>query len=405
MQKVCVVGLGYIGLPTASIIATKGCQVIGVDTSEFVVKTVGSGGVHIVEPDLETLVKAAVLSGNLTTRTTPTPADVFIIAVPTPIKADKTADLSFVESAVRSIVPVVGKGNLVVVESTIPPGTIEGVVAPILAESGLEIGADLFVAHCPERVLPGRILEELVQNDRVIGGINHESALVARNFYKIFVHGSILMTSARVAEMVKLVENAYRDVNIAFANELSLICEHLGINVWDVIDLANRHPRVNVLRPGPGVGGHCIAVDPWFIIEKAPAQAKLLKAAREVNDLMPEHVVERIASEMANLGVEKPVVASFGLTYKADVDDTRESPAKTVVEQLLKKGFTVRVCDPYVPGFNGLRCCSIAEAVQGADCLALLVDHKEFKEIDMLELTERMRNKVVIDTRGVWDGA
>jgi len=286
-EKICVIGLGYIGLPTASLLGTKGYKVYGIDTSEHVVETINQGGIHIVEPGLDILVKSAVQSGNLSAGTEIRPADVFIIAVPTPFKGDHQPDLSYVEAATRMIAPHVQPGNLVILESTSPVGTTDEVVAEILRQAGHDVGNDVYVAHCPERVLPGRILVELVENDRIVGGINDVSTQMAVDFYRNFVSGEVLSTDSRTAEMAKLTENSFRDVNIAFANELSLICDKEGINVWELIALASRHPRVNILQPGPGVGGHCIAVDPWFIVSRSPEQARLIRAAREINDLSP----------------------------------------------------------------------------------------------------------------------
>lgn len=398
MDAVCVIGLGYIGLPTAALAASNGWKVIGVDIDPEVIRSLSNGETHFAEPELDVVVERVVREGRLVVQSCPHPADIFLIAVPTPINPDKTADLSYVIAAVRSLLPVVTTGNLVIVESTIPPGATEETVAPILAESGLQVGVDIFVAHCPERVLPGRILEELVQNDRVVGGIDSESALRACEFYRTFVKGSVFVTTAKTAEMVKLVENAYRDVNIAFANELSLICDHLGANVWDVIDLANRHPRVNILRPGPGVGGHCIAVDPWFLVEKAPEATSLISSARKVNDHMPEHIVSKIESVTA----PGSRIACLGAAYKANVGDTRESPAIEVINRLSEKGYKVQVVDPHVKSVNGFAMVSLREALDAADCVILLVDHSEFKQLDVDRLRQRFSNGRLIDTRGLW---
>ncbi|KZX77653.1 UDP-N-acetyl-D-mannosaminuronic acid dehydrogenase, partial [Oleiphilus sp. HI0009] len=322
-RSVCVMGLGYIGLPTASLLGTKGYQVTGVDVSPKVVETINQGKIHIVEPDLDLLVKSAVNSGNLKASLEPCKADVFIIAVPTPFKEGYEPDLSYVEQATRNIAPFVESGNLVILESTSPVGTTD-LVAKILSEAGHDTQGDVFVAHCPERVLPGRILIELVQNDRIVGGINEASTDAAATFYKEFVSGEVLETSAKTAELSKLTENSFRDVNIAFANELSLICDQEHIDVWELISLANRHPRVNILQPGPGVGGHCIAVDPWFIIHRNPEQAKLIRTAREVNDHKPEWVISKVREKAERF--KRPVIACLGLAFKADVDDLRESP-------------------------------------------------------------------------------
>ena len=293
-KKICVIGLGYIGLPTASLLGTKGYDVFGVDTSEHVVNTINQGNIHIVEPDLDILVKSAVQSGKLKAGLEPIEADVYILAVPTPFKDDHIPDLSYIEAATKMIAPYVTAGNIVILESTSPVGTTEEVVAKILSQHGHDINNNVYVAHCPERVLPGRILTELVENDRIVGGINEQSTEKTVEFYQTFVRGEVLSTDARTAELSKLTENSCRDVNIAFANELSLICDQENINVWELIKLANRHPRVNILQPGPGVGGHCIAVDPWFIVARSPQQAKLIKIAREINDAKPQWVIEKV---------------------------------------------------------------------------------------------------------------
>src|SRR5205809_3040858 len=324
MNNICLLGLGYIGLPTGSMFALAGKNVVGVDPSPRVQTALRSGRASIDEPELQTLVTAAINSGRLRVQTKPEAADAFIIAVPTPLDpTTNRADLTFVRQAARDIVPFLRRGNLVVLESTVPPGTTRDVLAPILAESGLVPGQDIFVAHCPERVLPGRILVELEQNDRLTGGLTPACAERAADLYQTFVKGAIMRTDATTAEMVKVMENTFRDVNVALANEFALIAERIGVDVWDAIRLANHHPRVNVLRPGPGVGGHCIAVDPWFLVGSAPEATRLIQAAREVNDAMPEHVVERLATLVA----PPAPVALLGVTYKAEVDDIRESPA------------------------------------------------------------------------------
>jgi UDP-N-acetyl-D-mannosaminuronic acid dehydrogenase len=397
-------GLGYIGLPTASLLGTKGYQVHGVDVSQTVVDTINDGRIHIVEPDLDILVKSAVQSGNLIASLEPCEADIFIIAVPTPFKksADKNhisgkqPDLSYIEQATQKISPFIKPGNLVILESTSPVGTTDEVVATILKNNGHKVGEDVFVAHCPERVLPGRILVELVENDRVVGGVNEESTNVAVEFYEEFVRGDVLPTTAKTAEMVKLTENSSRDVQIAFANELSMICESEGINTWEVIELANRHPRVNILNPGPGVGGHCIAVDPWFIVHRSPQHSNLIRTAREVNDAKPGWVMDRVikcADKFKN-----PVIACLGLAFKADVDDLRESPAFDIVKKLqaLNVG-KLLVCEPNLQSHKDFELFSIEEAVKSADIVLVLVDHRKFKKFKAAELGE----KVVIDTRGI----
>lgn len=398
MKTISVLGLGYIGLPTASVFATHDFHVVGVDVNDRVISKLQAGGIHIEEPGLKTMVQAGLKSGNLEVSTTPRPADAFIIAVPTPITADKRADLRFVRAAARSIVPHLRAGNIVILESTVPPGTTRNVLSPILAESGLDPQTDLLVAHSPERVLPGKILQELVGNDRVIGGLTPEAGQAARALYASFVQGRIVLTDATTAEMVKLMENTYRDVNIALANEFALIAEAIGVDVWEAIDIANRHPRVNVLRPGPGVGGHCIAVDPWFLVEAAPGPAQLIASARRLNDRMPQHVAEQVQAALAHL--PNPQIAALGVAYKADVDDARESPAVTVIRWLQAAGYSVRVYDPFVQkGPFPHMAQSLTEAVAGADCLLLLTDHQEFKRMPPEEIAATVRHKIAIDTR------
>jgi UDP-N-acetyl-D-mannosaminuronic acid dehydrogenase len=393
-SKICVLGLGYIGLPTASMFAIHGFWVVGVDISADKVETINSGRAHIREPGLDTMVTAATHSGHLVARMAPEKADVFIIAVPTPVTADKRADLSAVVAASESIVPVLRPGNLVILESTVPPGTCRDVVIPILEKAGLKAGADFLVAHAPERVLPGQIMAELVQNDRIMGGIDRASAERARDLYAHFVAGNIYLTDATTAEMAKLVENTYRDVNIALANELARISTALKTNVWEIIELANKHPRVHVLQPGPGVGGHCIPVDPWFIVEGFPEEAQLIRAARLRNDSMPAHVCERIMDTLA--GIEHPIVTVLGVAYKANVDDVRESPSCEIIRELEQAGCAVKVHDPHVhPGV------SLEEAVAGSDCLALLVDHREYQELRPEVLAQHMRHKRLFAARKI----
>jgi UDP-N-acetyl-D-mannosaminuronic acid dehydrogenase len=394
--KICVIGLGYIGLPTASLLGTKGFYVHGVDTSQKVVDTINAGGIHIVEPDLDILVKSAVQSGRLSAGLEPVDADVFIIAVPTPFKHGKQPDLSYVESATRMISPYVKPGNLVILESTSPVGTTDEVVARFLQEAGHNIKEEIYIAHCPERVLPGRILVELIENDRIVGGINKASTKKAVEFYKSFVRGDVLETDSRTAEMAKLTENSFRDVNIAFANELSLICDQEGINVWDVISLANRHPRVNILNPGPGVGGHCIAVDPWFIVSRAPELARLIRTAREVNDFKPAWVIEKVRRSAEKF--KHPVIGCLGLAFKADVDDLRESPAVDIVRKLLDENLgEVLIAEPNLKMHSEFTLAPYEAVVAASDIILLLVDHKEFRDLKAVDLKE----KILIDTRGV----
>lgn len=408
-KTISVVGLGYIGLPTAAVIASRGLQVIGLDVSEHAVKTINEGNVHIVEPDLDIVVRSVVNSGNLKATLTAEKADAFMVAVPTPFKDDYKADLSYIESAAKTIAPVLEKGNLVILESTSPVGATEE-MAKWLAEARPDLSfpqqdsshPDINIAHCPERVLPGHVLRELVENDRVIGGMSPACSEKAVALYKTFVKGECLITNARTAEMAKLTENSFRDVNIAFANELSLICDKLDINVWELIKLANRHPRVNILNPGPGVGGHCIAVDPWFIVSSAPEEAKLIKQARLVNDAKPEYVFNQIVKEADEF--KRPVVACFGLAFKADIDDLRESPALDIAVKLAKQdGLEVLVVEPNIESlpkaFEGTnaKLVSVEQAFEEAKVMAILVDHSEFKNVD----SEKWAAKVVIDSRGI----
>lgn len=399
-QKIVVMGLGYIGLPTASMLATKGYQVRGVDTNEHAVSTINSGKIHIVEPDLDILVRSAVNSGNLKASLIPEEADVFILAVPTPFKATETnpkaPDISYVEAATNSIVPFIKEGNLVILESTSPVGTTQKIYDLIVAGRP-ELNEKVFVAHCPERVLPGRILRELVDNDRIVGGINTASAEKAKSLYQTFCSGNIYLTDSRTAEMAKLVENSFRDVNIAFANELSVICEKLGINVWELISLANKHPRVNILNPGPGVGGHCIAVDPWFIVDAAPKESRLIRTAREVNDYKPHWVIEKVHAKATRF--KHPIIGCLGLSFKANIDDLRESPALEITRELIASGIgEIMACEPNIHnGFSEFKLYSLDDVLIKADIIAVLVDHNQFKTINR----ERLKEKVVIDTRGI----
>ncbi len=400
MDEICVLGLGYIGLPTASVLAIHGFKVIGVDVNEKVITKVKNGEPHIKEPGLRTMVEAAIGSGNLLPRLEPEEADAFIIAVPTPVTNKKTADMSFVESAASSIAPLLRAGNLVVLESTSPPGTTEELLVPMLASSGLKIGEELYVAHCPERVLPGRILKELVENDRIIGGINPKSAEKARELYSAFVEGKIYLTDVTTAEMVKLIENTYRDVNIALANELAIICEKLGISAWEVIELANKHPRVNLHKPGPGVGGHCLPVDPWFIVERFPDKARLIRTSREINDQQPKHVFELIKE--VTKGIKEPKVTILGVAYKGNIDDTRESPAVTLVRLLQEAGYKIGVYDPHVEQFE-VQPSSLEEAFKGSDCAVVLAEHDEFSYFDPQKCGILMRTSYIIDTKELLD--
>lgn len=394
-KNICVIGLGYIGLPTASLLATKGYKVHGVDVTQSVVDTINDGKIHIVEPGLDILVKSAVGSGNLKAGLVPKEADVFIIAVPTPFIGDHEPDLTYVKQAAEAISPFLKPGNVVILESTSPVGTTNQ-LAEILNNNGHKVGEDIFIAYCPERVLPGQIIVELVQNDRVVGGINEASTEITAEFYNTFVSGNVLETTAKTAEMVKLTENSYRDVNIAFANELSLISDANEINVWDVIKLANRHPRVNILQPGPGVGGHCIAVDPWFIVSQNRELANLIRTAREVNDSKPEWVMEKVRTYASKF--KNPVIGCLGLAFKADVDDLRESPSLNIVKKIQEEKLgEVIVCEPNLKSHDDFDLQTLEDTLQKSDVLLLLVDHKEFTGLTAVMLKE----KLVIDTRGI----
>ena len=396
MKKVCVMGLGYIGLPTASFLGTKGYEVHGVDISPNVVDTINRGDVHITEPELDVLVKSAVQSGNLKAALEPAEADIFIIAVPTPLNGSHEPELSAVTKATDAISPYIKPGNIVILESTSPVGTTDRLVADRLRELGHKVGEEIHVAHCPERVLPGRILAELVGNDRIVGGIDDTSTTKAADFYREFVAGEVLETTAATAELAKLSENTFRDVNIALANELSMICDDMDVDVWDLIALANRHPRVSILQPGPGVGGHCIAVDPWFIVAAAPSQARLIRTAREVNIAKPEWVVDKIRARAEKF--KRPTIACLGLAYKADIDDLRESPALDVVEKLREADLgELLISEPYVKSHPDYDLVDWQEAVQRADIVVVLVNHRQFKGLKPKDLQER----VLIDTRGM----
>jgi UDP-N-acetyl-D-mannosaminuronic acid dehydrogenase len=395
MNKICVLGLGYIGLPTASILATNGFCVVGVDVDSQIVDVINKGQIHINEPGLKTVVYAAVQSGNMRAQLLPEEADTFIIAVPTPIKSDNTADLTYVTKAAESILPFLRPGNLVILESTCPPRTTEDVLVPILSRSGYKIGDELFLAHCPERVLPGNILHEFVSNDRIIGGINAKSAAKAREIYETVVQGNLVITDATSAEMAKLMENTFRDVNIALANEVCKIAYELNLDALEVIKLANMHPRVNLHQPGPGVGGHCLAVDPWFIVEKSK-NAKLIQLSREINNAMP-HFVAGLVEDLLGK-VADPTVTVLGVSYKGNVDDVRESPATEVIRVLTHKKIAVKIYDPYVKNYE-FELSNLEEAFMGSDLVLLLADHKEYKYLAASELGALMRHKQLFDTR------
>lgn len=401
---ICVLGLGYIGLPTASTFATHGKRVIGVDTNTHIVESLNNGYVHLFEPGLRTLVQAAIRSGNLTVQNAPQPADAFIIAVPTPFKADKTADLEYVTAAAQAIVPHLKKGNLVILESTSPPRTTVDVVAPILEKSSLTAGKDFYLCYSPERVLPGYILREIIENARVIGGVDQPSARAGKALYEIFVKGEIILTDATTAEMVKLMENTFRDINIAAANEFARLAERFHVNIWEAIALANRHPRVSVLNPGPGVGGHCISVDPWFFVEAAPDIATLIRTARTINDGQPQYVVDFLERKAGSISGKK--ITILGLAYKPNVDDLRESPAIETTRLLQKTGAKITVFEPFdldhsLDGIMNAR--TLEDAVQDTEIILLLVGHSQFTEINPAQFRHLTNANMVLDAVGAWE--
>ena len=413
---VSVIGLGYIGLPTAAVLASKGVKVVGVDIDQNTVDIINQGKIHIIEPDLDILVHNAVQNNYLKAVTSPEKSDIFIVAVPSPFKDNYEPDLSHIRLAAKAIASVLQKGNLVILESTSPVGATEKMMEwmkesrpdlsfPKFGDN--EFQADIAVAHCPERVMPGQVVLELVENDRVIGGVTVECAERARKLYKIFVKADCLITDCRTAELSKLVENSFRDVNIAFANELSLISDKLSINVWELIKLANRHPRVNILQPGPGVGGHCIAVDPWFIVDSAPDEAKLIRTARLVNDSKPFFILNKVNQAVQATGkdISELSIACLGLAFKPDIDDLRESPALSIAQKIGSIGFnSIFLVEPNIDsipkGFDddNIVLIGLDKAIKKADIIVLLVDHASFKSMDLSLIS----GKQVIDTRGIW---
>lgn len=401
---IAVIGLGYIGLPTAAALAAPGTRVHGIDVSQRTVDMVNRGELPFVEPGLEQALQSAVRRGDLTASTTTPHADVYIVAVPTPFQDDHKADLSYIEAATRTLSAQLTGGELVILESTSPPGTTEK-MGEWIDEERPDLAGNVLLAHCPERVLPGRVMIELVKNDRVIGGVTPEAAVAAQQVYRIFCEGELLLTDARTAEMAKLVENSYRDVNIAFANELSQVAAKLDIDVWELINLANHHPRVNILQPGPGVGGHCIAVDPWFIVSAAPQESRLIRTAREVNDAKPHQVIDQILAHAKN--VENPTIALLGLAFKANIDDLRESPARYIAKELADRlpEATILAVEPHVEelpaelaALSNVRLSPLNEALEASQVVALLVDHDLFGLVDHAVLAD----KAVVDTRGLW---
>ena len=414
-KKICVLGLGYIGLPTATMFATHGIEVHGVDINPRVVESLQAGKIHIHEPGLQSLFEEAIKSGRLTVSSQPVEADAFIIAVPTPFQHEKfgeyngirfkLADMRAVTSATEAILPVLRKGNLVILESTSPPRTTVELVAPILTRSTLQAGTDFHLCYSPERVLPGQILRELVDNARVIGGVTPESARAGRDLYATFVKGEIHETDATTAEMVKIMENTTRDVNIAIANEFARLAEKFGVDVWEAIRLANLHPRINILNPGPGVGGHCISVDPWFFVEAAPEFSSLIYQARKVNDEQPNFVVEKVRRAIGELKNKK--IAALGLAYKPDVDDLRESPAVEVIHLLQKEGAIVHAWEPFAPNakLEGVDMASdLDSALKDADAILLLVNHTQFRNLNPVSIASKTSARVIVDTVNTWNG-
>jgi len=397
-KKICVVGLGYIGLPTAAVLSSRGYDVHGFEVNPKAVEIINSGRAHVVEPDLDILVRAAVQTGKLKAATEPAEADIFMLCVPTPFKGEYVPDLTYVQKAAESICPLIKKGNLIILESTSPPGTTELVADIVTKNTGLSRD-EVHFAHAPERVLPGKILREVVENDRIIGGVDDASTEACAEFYGTFVSGELHLTNARTAETAKLVENAFRDVNIAFANELSLLSEELGLDVWRVIELANRHPRVNILSPGPGVGGHCIAVDPWFLVHASPESTPLIRTAREVNQQKPLQVVEKIVRRAKRF--KDPTIACLGLAYKPDIDDLRESPAVTIVDALIEsKVGEILVVEPYIETHDRYQLGTLEKSLTAADIVVVLVAHRPFKKITSHLLAE----KTVFDVCGALRG-
>lgn len=401
-KQICVVGLGYIGLPTAIMFANHGVRVHGVDVNKRAVKMIANKQLHIEENGLQERLNQAIDEELFTVSTEPIEADTYILAVPSPIDENRKANFDYIRSAAESIVPYLKEGALVILESTVPPKTVEHVLLPVLEKANLTIGEQLFVSHSPERVIPGKIFEELVANDRIVGGINEQSAQMTKELYEVFVKGQIHLTDATTAELVKVMENTYRDINIAFANELAKIGEALDVDIWEAIKFANFHPRVNIHTPGPGVGGHCIAVDPWFLVELVPEQSQLIHLARQTNDSMPKYVAEKISSLLK--GKEKTNVAVLGLSFKGDVDDLRESPALKVIDELEALRFHVTSFDPHITEQkHATQRMTLEEAVEGAHLVVIVTDHTQFKSLDPAKLKDLMAQPVLFDTKNMID--
>lgn len=398
MKKICVLGLGYIGLPTACLFATHGHRIVGVDLNKEVVAKVTQGELPFEEPELAELLQKALALNSFTARTAPETADIFLIAVPTPLdKEVRMADLSFVREATKSVVNYLKPGDIVILESTVPPGTCERLLLPILEESGLKESKDFYLVHCPERAIPGNTIYEMVNNDRIIGRRHKKPGELAKELYSCFVKGNIYLTDLRTAEMVKLMENTFRDINIALANEFAQIAEESGVNIWEAIALANKHPRVNMLKPGPGVGGHCIAIDPWFLAENS-TKSHIIALAREINDSMPRHVLGLVNDLLRDL--TKATITVLGVAYKGDVDDTRETPALRFIKLAENEGYRVKIHDPWVKSFD-YPLCSLEEAVRDSDCLVLITDHAAFAQIDPTKLLPLVKHRNLVDTRNI----
>ena len=398
-MKICIVGQGYIGLPTAALFAKNGCEVLGVDVNEEIVNKLNQGIAHIEEPGITEAIKNAVEKGHYHASLKPEKANTFIITVPTPyVKEDLSCDLSYVISACNSILPVLNKGNVVIIESTIAPMSTDEVIKPIFENEGYVIGEDLFLAHCPERVLPGQIMEELVNNNRIVGGITPECTRKAADVYRTFVKGEIIETEAKTAELSKCMENTFRDVNIALANELAKICAEIGVNALDVIEMANKHPRVNLHSPGPGVGGHCLAIDPYFIYAKAPETAKIIKLARDTNNSMPGFVIENTRKILSKIDKDAHKISVFGVSYKGNTDDARESPAFEIIAGLKAAGYEIDIHDPH---FDNPDYKDFDEATKDSSLILILTDHNQFKDLDYETINKNMKTKIIFDTKNI----
>lgn len=393
-MKICIVGQGYIGLPTAALFTRSDCEVVGVDVNEEIINNLNKGKIHIEEPGIAEIIKNAIDNNRYHASLTPEKADAFIITVPTPYIAENySCDLSYVIEACNEILPFIEKGNTVIVESTIAPMSTDDVIKPIFEKAGYTIGKDLYLAHCPERVLPGKIIEELIHNDRIIGGITPECSKKASEVYGQFVEGELMLTEAKTAELSKCMENTYRDVNIALANELAKICAEIGVNALDVIKMANKHPRVNLHSPGPGVGGHCLAIDPYFIYAKAPETAKIIKLARDTNNSMPQFVYENVCKI-----IPEGKISIFGVSYKGNTGDDRESPAYEIIVLLENKGYEIAIYEPHIERDNFV---DFNEAIEGSNLILILADHNEFKEMDYESIKDKMETPIIFDTKNI----